>query len=213
MKASGKSVVTLALALLVFPIVALADNTNYYSWVNSGAAVSASATAPVGLTLTSTITSAVVPNGSWTSGPDLGTLTLTTGKLVSGNLQTGCLGADACSFSFVGSSFTIQGLNGGPSFKGAFSTNIFLSGDCSGDVCNYSITEQGGTGLELTTLKGQPVGLTSLLFTTKGKLGSGTVISGTGLTNVTVPEPGTLGLLGIGLFGLAVILRRKLVRT
>jgi len=210
MKAGGKSVVTLALALLALSTGAMADNTNSYSWINSGATVSASD----GLSLSSTITSAVTPSGSWRSGSDIGTLQLTTGKLLTGSLQQGCLGTDACSFSFVGSSFTIKGANGAPSFSGAFGTDIFLSGDCVRNECTYSITAQGGGGVELTTLKGQPVGLTVLAFTTKGKFtGSATAISGAGLTNVTVPEPGTLGLLGVGLSGLAIILRRKLVRT
>ena len=210
MKAGGKSVVTLALALLAFSTGAMADNTNSSSWINSGATVSGKD----GFSLISTVTASLLPNGSWTSG-NLGTLQLTTGNLLSGSLQQGCLGVDACSFSFVGSSFTIKGASGVPSFSGSFGSDIFLSGNCVSSYCTYSITVQGGGGVELTTLKGQPVGLTVLAFTTKGpfKGGSVTAISGTGLTNVTVPEPGTLGLLGVGLSGLAIILRRKLVRT
>jgi len=130
MKAGGKSVVTLAVALLVFPVVAMADNTNS-SWTNSGATVSATDGLSTTLPLTSTITSAATASGSWSGS--------------------------------------------------------------------------------------QPVGLTVLAFTTNGKFTDGSssvpAISGGGLTDVAVPEPGTLGLVGIGLFGLAVILRRKLVRT
>jgi PEP-CTERM motif len=211
MKAGGKLVVTLALALLVFPIVAMADNSNSYSWINSGAVVSAKD----GFSLSSAITAAVSPNASWMSGNDLGTLQLTTGNLLTGSLQQGCLGAEACSFSFVGSSFTITGANGGPSFSGKLGSNILLSGNCVKGTCSYSITGVTGGGVTLVTPKDQPVGTTVLSFTTKGMFTGGkvTAVAGTGLTNVMVPEPGTLGLFGVGLFGLAVILKRKLVRT
>jgi len=213
MKAGAKSLVTLALALLAFPIIAVADNTNSITseWINSGATVGARD----GFSLASTVTAGLLSNGSWMTGKDLGSVQLTTGKLLSGSLKQGCLGAYACSFSFVDSSFTIAGANDAPSFSGKFGSNIVLAGTCVKGTCTYSITGAPGGGVELTTLGGQPVGSTVLSFMTKGKFtgGSMTAISGTGLTNVTVPEPGTLGLLGVGLAGLAVILRRKTIRT
>jgi hypothetical protein len=162
MKAGDKSVATLALVLLIFPIISRADNTN---WINSGAS----------------------------------------GKLLTASLQQqGCLGVDACSFSF-----------GGPSFSRQFGSNMFLSGTCVQNTCTHSITGPGGGGVGLTTINGRSAGATVLAFVTKGKFtgGSVTAISGTGLMNVMVPEPSTLGLVGIGLFALAVILKRKLVGT
>jgi hypothetical protein len=213
MKAFGKSMVLLALALLVFPIVALADNTNSYltTWVNSGDRASAKS----GFSLRSTIAATLIPNGAWITGNNPGPLQPMTGGLHTGTLKQGCLGTSACSFSFVGRSFTTTGADGGSSFGGKFGSNIFLPSDCIDGICPYSITGQGGGGVELTTLNGQPVGSTVLGSAKKAKFtgGSVTAINRAGLTNVGVPEFGTLGLLGVGLFGLAGILRRKLVRT
>jgi PEP-CTERM motif len=209
---SGKALATIALVVFVFPIAAIADNTTSTTWMNSGATASASTT----FSLNSTITTAQLSNQPPMTGTDLGTLRLTTGALLSGNLTQGCQASGGgCSFSFVGSSFTITGANGGPSFSGKFGSDVLLSGLCVNGICHYTVTGVSGGGVKLTNLSGQQVGTTSLSFTTKGLFTGGktTALSGIGLTSVSVPEPGTLGLFGIGLFSLASVLRRKLDRT
>jgi hypothetical protein len=212
MNVSGKAVATLALAILVFPIVAMADNTSSdtISWFNTDATTSVSA-ATGGFSLTTAITRVTLANGDPMTG-SLGSITMTSGALVSGSLATGCLASSGgCSFSFADSSFKISGSGGAPSWSGEVTpnTDVSLAGTCIRGTCTYSVTA------ELSSSNGQPVGYTILGFTTNGKFTGGSITTGRagGLTNVTVPEPGTLGLLGVGLFCLAGVLRRKLVRS
>jgi len=46
----------------------------------------------------------------------------------------------------------------------------------------------------------------------QGQLAQGVGHIRVGTTNLTAPEPGTLGLLGTGLLGIAGMFRRKLIR-
>lgn len=212
MNVSGKAVALVALAVLAFPIGAMADNTasGTTSWVNAGTTTVSVASGV--LSLTTAITTVTLSNGSTMTG-SLGWISLTSGTLVSSptTLANGCLGSGGCSFSFADSSFKISGSGGAPSWSGeiAPNTDVNLVGTCTRGVCTYSVMAT------LATSNGQPVGYTILGFTTNGKFTGGSITTGRagGLTNVTVPEPGTLGLLGVGLFCLAGVLRRKLVRS
>jgi hypothetical protein len=215
MNVSGKAVMVLALAVavLVFPIAAVADNTssNTITWFNTDAATSVSASSG-SLSITTAITRVTLANGDTLPQGSYGSITLSTGSLVSGSLASGCLASSGgCSFSFADSSFKISGSGGGPSWSGevAPNTNVTLAGTCIRGTCTYDITA------ELSSSNGQPVGYTIMGFTTNGKFTGASVTTSRagGLTNVTVPEPGTLGLLGVGLFCLAGVLRRKLIRS
>ena len=204
----SKLAVILALAVLVFPVAAMADNT--ISWVNASGTLSASST---GMSISSSVVGVVWPNGM-TSYGNMGTLTLTTGSLLSGSLTTGCMGAGGCTFSATGSSFAIAGSKGAPSFTGDFTTNVTLIGTMT-STGKYSYTISGGVlmgsinGSMMTTTGGT----TQLVANLSHPFTGGMVHLAGGATNVTVPEPGTLGLLGTGLFGLAGVLRRKLVHS
>src|SRR5712671_1825198 len=133
------------------------------------------------------------------TGHSLGSVSFGTGALLSGSIQAGG------TFSSVGSFFKVAGVGQakGMVFNGVFvgpitwtlvsqsgPTLIFqLSGALSGMLKNGHMTS----------------GTTTQLFkTTTAQLAKGIVHITSGETHLTAaPEPGTLGLLGLGLLGIA----------
>ncbi|MFY9947580.1 MAG: PEP-CTERM sorting domain-containing protein [Candidatus Sulfotelmatobacter sp.] len=142
-------------------------------------------------------------------GADIGTLSLTTGALSSGNLIAGG------TFNFASSSFTIS-INPGI-FSGLPQGGTLFSGAFTGPVTWSSISGEPGYYQILGTLAGNwwtglhaDMGYTSqTYFGTFNSSGVFTAKAGSGLSFIN-PEPGTLALLGTGLIGLAAIIRKKL---
>jgi hypothetical protein len=194
-----RRVILIAVLALALPMAAFA--TSQVDYTNSAGTLTGTSS---GMSLTGSMIISYGPAGSPpTKTGNLGTLSFSTGALLSGSLD----GKTGSATFGSGGSFTITGA-GVPSFTGTFSGPVTwtlvtvpggthsytLVGTVSGTLGNFSTA---GTTIQLTINTGH------------GFFNGSTNIS-SGDTNILVPEPGTLGLLGTGLVGIAGLVRRKL---
>lgn len=200
-----KRMLWMVLLALALPMMAFADNS--VDFTNSGGTLSGSS---AGLSLSGSELIAVNGlNGMSLVTGDLGSMSFSTGGMTSGNLQMGATFAAGGTFQIMGNGS--NGIPNGVLFNGAFDgpvtwTLITLANGTHNYTLTGSVT---GTWYNGATVSGATVQLT--INTGKGFFnGQTTISSGDTNIDVTVPEPGTLGLLGTGLVGLAGVLRRKL---
>lgn len=198
-----KRILWMVLFALALPMTAFAGSS--IDFTNSGGTLSGSS---AGLSLSGSELIAVNGlNGMGLVTGNLGAMTFTTGALTSGNLQMGGTFAAGGSFMIMGNG--TNGVPNGTMFSGSFSGPVtWTLITLANGTHNYTLTGSiWGSWLGGGTVNGASVQLT--INTGKGFFTGMTSIS-SGDTNLVVPEPGSLTLLGTGLVGLAGILRKKL---
>jgi len=192
-----KRIVVLILLTLALPLVAFANsNMDFDHGTLSGSAA--------GLTLSGSQLSSF----SLGSGSVAGSVSFSTGALIKvvGNIAT-----------FAGGgTFTVRGnVPGGVIFSGSFLGPVELKLEGSGSNEQLVVSGQVfGTWYNGTVINGSFTATTAFLtgdnkdFLAFKDTDSAALFSGKAF--FMIPEPGTLGLLGTGLVGLAGVVRRKL---
>jgi hypothetical protein len=195
-----RRVLVLALLALALPMAAWADGIDL---INLHGSISISAAG-----ITSVHSQLHQYNGIVADpGHSLGSVSFSTGALLSGSILTGG------TFSDVGSSFVVIGKGPQVPHKGTIFSGVFVGPvvwtlvDSHGASRTYTLT---GT-IQGTLWNGQFVTgtTTQTIHSTPGQITQGIGHIRMGDTNILTPEPGTLGLLGTGLVAIAGMLRRK----
>ena len=197
-----KKVMLLVVLAMALPMGAFASSQVDYS--NVGGTLTGSSS---GLSLSGSTLVAVsgLNGGGLITGNNLGTVSFTTGTLLSGSIKLGGVFNGGGSFTITG-----NGSNGVPSgvlFAGTFSGPVTWQLLHTPKNNNYVLT-----GTLVSTNGGTTGATTQITFSTgSGKrYFNGSLSLGSGNTTTVVPEPGTLSLLGTGLLGLAGVIRRQL---
>lgn len=143
-------------------------------------------------------------------GANLGTLTLSTGTLISGTLSGGA------TFNPGTLTITTTGYNGftGTLFSGTFGNSTspiqwIALGKVSGFYQYELIGPISGTWEGSQGVSGETA---QLYFHSKTQYTGGKITLASGTTGIVIPEPASVGLLGTGLIAMGFLVRRKAKR-
>ena len=221
-----RRVLILGLLVLALPISAWA-NTISFTNQNGELNISGMAgTGGMGTIGVSTITSIGSQLLTWgfkaaATGHSLGIVSFTTGALATGSIRFGGTfdgGEGVSSFDVMGVGTWAKRLTRSKTTPVAIFTGWFVG------PIDWTLTSAPGKKNLTYVLSGEIFGqlwngrdvsgfATENIYTVNGQLTQGIGHISVSKSTVTVPEPGTLGLLGTGLVGIAGVFRRKMMGT
>jgi hypothetical protein len=195
-----KAALILIVLALALPLTAFADGISFTNRFGSITISNAG--------ITSTKSELMNFNGiGATHGHSLGSVSFSTGALISGSISAGG------TFSSVGSTLVVMGNGNQGSPKGAIFTGAFTGPITwtlvSKHGANITYTLSGTFSGMLYTGRTVTGTLTETIYTASSQLNKGIAHIRGGTTGLATPEPGTLSMLGAGLAAGAGLFKRK----